>query len=70
VQVRAFNWLVDQGLAFYWGTSEWTSQQLQEVRACARHAMHFITMAHMGMHAGLQSTASNASTQQTVSSKR
>ncbi|GAA6057453.1 hypothetical protein JCM3770_000767 [Rhodotorula araucariae] len=28
--VRAFNWLIEQGLAFYWGTSEWTAQQIQE----------------------------------------
>jgi aryl-alcohol dehydrogenase-like predicted oxidoreductase len=21
--VRAFSWLIDQGLTFYWGTSEW-----------------------------------------------
>ncbi|GAA5898978.1 hypothetical protein JCM5296_006977 [Sporobolomyces johnsonii] len=28
--VRAFNWLIDQGLAFYWGTSEWTAAQIEE----------------------------------------
>ena len=28
--VRAFNYLIDQGLAYYWGTSEWTAQQIQE----------------------------------------
>jgi aryl-alcohol dehydrogenase-like predicted oxidoreductase len=26
---RAFNWLIDNGLTFYWGTSEWTAQQVQ-----------------------------------------
>ena len=31
--VRAMSWLVDQGLAFYWGTSEWSAAQLTEVRA-------------------------------------
>jgi voltage-dependent potassium channel beta subunit len=33
--VRAFNWVIDQGLAFYWGTSEWTSQQITEAWAVA-----------------------------------
>ena len=34
--VRAFNWLIDNGHAFYWGTSEWTAQQITEVfLACA-----------------------------------
>jgi len=28
--VRAFNHCIDMGLAFYWGTGEWSSQQLQE----------------------------------------
>lgn len=28
---RAFNWVIDQGWAFYWGTSEWSTEQLQEV---------------------------------------
>ncbi len=23
---RAFSWVIDQGLAFYWGTSEWSSE--------------------------------------------
>ncbi|CAF1399778.1 unnamed protein product [Rotaria magnacalcarata] len=28
--VRAFNWIIDQGYAFYWGTSEWSSEEIQE----------------------------------------
>ena len=28
--VRAMNFLIDQGLAFYWGTSEWSEAQLAE----------------------------------------
>jgi aryl-alcohol dehydrogenase-like predicted oxidoreductase len=28
--VRAMNWVIDQGWAFYWGTSEWTAQQITE----------------------------------------
>jgi aryl-alcohol dehydrogenase-like predicted oxidoreductase len=28
--VRAFNWLIDQGKAFYWGTSEWSAEQISD----------------------------------------
>lgn len=28
--VRAFSYLVEKGFAFYWGTSEWSAQQIQE----------------------------------------
>lgn len=31
---RAFNWLIDQGKAYYWGTSEWTSEQIMEAFEC------------------------------------
>ncbi|OZJ04847.1 hypothetical protein BZG36_02617 [Bifiguratus adelaidae] len=31
--VRAFNYCIDKGWVFYWGTSEWSAQQIQE--ACA-----------------------------------
>ena len=27
--VRAFNWVIDHGYAFYWGTSEWSSEQIR-----------------------------------------
>ena len=27
---RAMNWVIDQGWAFYWGTSEWTASQIME----------------------------------------
>ncbi|KXN71717.1 Aldo/keto reductase [Conidiobolus coronatus NRRL 28638] len=33
--VRGFNHLIDQGKAFYWGTSEWTPQQLTEAHTVA-----------------------------------
>ena len=33
--VRSFNYLIDAGLCFYWGTSEWTGQQLQEAKGIA-----------------------------------
>ena len=31
--VRGMNFLIDQGLAFYWGTSEWTAQMIEVRRA-------------------------------------
>ena len=33
--VRAMNFVIDQGWAFYWGTSEWTAQQITEVHRWA-----------------------------------
>lgn len=33
--VRAFNQCIDMGLAFYWGTSEWSAQELQEANQVA-----------------------------------
>jgi voltage-dependent potassium channel beta subunit len=33
--VRGFNQLINQGKAFYWGTSEWTAQQLTEAHTVA-----------------------------------
>lgn len=30
--VRAMNFVIEQGWAFYWGTSEWSAQQITEVR--------------------------------------
>jgi aryl-alcohol dehydrogenase-like predicted oxidoreductase len=39
--VRAFSWIIDQGLAFYWGTSEWNSDQIGEAILFARaHGLH------------------------------
>ncbi|KAI7967715.1 hypothetical protein MJO29_000992 [Puccinia striiformis f. sp. tritici] len=34
--VRAFDFLINQGLAHYWGTSEWSAQQIQEAITVAR----------------------------------
>jgi len=31
---RAFNWLIEQGKAFYWGTSEWSAEQIMEAFEC------------------------------------
>lgn len=34
--VRAMNYLINQGKAFYWGTSEWDARQIQEAYGIAR----------------------------------
>ncbi len=34
--VRAFNHVISQGKAFYWGTSEWSAQQIMEAYSIAR----------------------------------
>jgi voltage-dependent potassium channel beta subunit len=34
--VRAMSYLVDQGKAFYWGTSEWSAAQIMEAHGIAR----------------------------------
>jgi voltage-dependent potassium channel beta subunit len=34
--VRAMNFLIDQGLTFYWGTSEWSAAQIMEAHSIAR----------------------------------
>ncbi len=34
--VRAMNFLLDQGLAFYWGTSEWSAEQIRQAYEVAR----------------------------------
>jgi voltage-dependent potassium channel beta subunit len=34
--VRAMNFLIDQGKAFYWGTSEWSAAEIMEAVAVAR----------------------------------
>jgi voltage-dependent potassium channel beta subunit len=34
--VRAFNHVINQGKAFYWGTSEWSAQQIQEAHMVAK----------------------------------
>ena len=36
--VRAMNFLIDQGLAFYWGTSEWSAQMIEEAKGIAKEA--------------------------------
>lgn len=38
---RAMNFLIDQGLAFYWGTSEWTACQIMEAKTICRQ-LHLV----------------------------
>lgn len=33
--VRAMNFIIDKGWCFYWGTSEWSAQQITEACRCA-----------------------------------
>lgn len=33
--VRAFNWVIDKGWAFYWGTSEWPASSIAEAHVVA-----------------------------------
>jgi voltage-dependent potassium channel beta subunit len=34
--VRAMNFLIDQGMAFYWGTSEWAADEIMQAYSIAR----------------------------------
>ena len=34
--VRAFNFVIDKGWAFYWGTSEWSADEISEACGIAR----------------------------------
>lgn len=33
--VRGFNYVIDHGMALYWGTSNWSAQQLAEANQIA-----------------------------------
>ncbi|TPX63943.1 hypothetical protein SpCBS45565_g06284 [Spizellomyces sp. 'palustris'] len=33
--VRAFNWVIEKGYAFYWGTSEWSAEQISDAHRIA-----------------------------------
>ena len=38
---RAFSWVIDQGMAFYWGTSEWDGDAIIEaIQICRRLGLH------------------------------
>ncbi|KIP10534.1 hypothetical protein PHLGIDRAFT_85056 [Phlebiopsis gigantea 11061_1 CR5-6] len=38
--VRAFNWVIEKGWAFYWGTSEWSAREVEE----AIHIAHKLNL--------------------------
>lgn len=39
--VKAFSWVIDQGWAFYWGTSEWSAREIEEANQIAiRYGLH------------------------------
>ena len=38
---RAFSWLIDKGMALYWGTSEWSADQIAEaIQICKNLNLH------------------------------
>lgn len=38
---RAFSWLIDKDMAFYWGTSEWTASRITEaIEICKSKGLH------------------------------
>lgn len=38
---RAFSWLIDKNLAFYWGTSEWSAVEIAEaIELCKAKGLH------------------------------
>jgi aryl-alcohol dehydrogenase-like predicted oxidoreductase len=34
--IRAFNFVIEKGWAFYWGTSEWSAEEIDEAHRCGR----------------------------------
>ena len=37
---RSFDWIIRKGLAFYWGTSEWTQDQIAEANyICGKYGL-------------------------------
>jgi aryl-alcohol dehydrogenase-like predicted oxidoreductase len=32
--VRAFNYVIEKGMALYWGTSEWSADEIAEAVSC------------------------------------
>ncbi len=55
--VRAMNHLIDHGKVFYWGTSEWSAEELQEVRlARGEHGRRFFLLSICVVHDGISLT--------------
>jgi hypothetical protein len=55
-QVKGMNQLIANGMAFYWGTSEWSARQLQEARGGGGRRpppppLHWYALLKYGVHA-------------------
>ena len=49
--VRAMSWLVDQGLTFYWGTSEWSAAEILQASGIAdKLGLHVRHMSRYASH--------------------
>ncbi|KAJ7915074.1 NADP-dependent oxidoreductase domain-containing protein [Mycena leptocephala] len=48
--VRAFNYVIEKGWAFYWATSEWTAQQIEEAHHVATKLNLVAPIAEQCMH--------------------
>lgn len=46
--VRAFNYVIDQGMALYWGTSEWSADEIAEAVSHAEAARPRSLLTHQG----------------------
>lgn len=42
--VRAFNYVIEQGWAFYWATSEWSAREIEEA-----HRAFAFPLAHISI---------------------
>ena len=43
--VRAFNWVIEKGQALYWGTSEWSAEEIEEAHR-ASYSLHRALLLH------------------------
>lgn len=50
--VRAFNYVIDNGMALYWGTSEWSADEIQEAvsSVCSPRSYVKIAKRKIGRH--------------------
>ncbi|KAE9168733.1 hypothetical protein PF002_g29873 [Phytophthora fragariae] len=56
--VRAMNYVIEQGWAFYWGTSEWTAKEIIEACEIADR-LGLIRPQHVSAHKSYTSDAAN-----------
>jgi aryl-alcohol dehydrogenase-like predicted oxidoreductase len=48
--VRAFNYIIEQGWAFYWGTSEWSAREIEAAHNVAKRLNLIGPVAEQCMH--------------------